>query len=715
MKSVIRIYAWAIAGFFLSCESSQPDQGLDVPIDPLSEALVIDPSTGIPYAITFQHPISGYDTFDYGFGFAQQNSRFCVTIGSAGECLGYGHHLGRDTIPGKTPVGTIVRAPADGIVRITTNIDFGAYGSDDVSIKPYRGCVIVLEHLLKNKQAVTSLLGHVQCESQNGYQPESHQGNPRVGDIVRRGQYVGHVADYWSGTPEKRVNWHHLHWAMGKGRFAASAYTLKELSPYVRGYAPRSEFSRDPETSASIHAKWLDPFLVVAANGDPVAQANANVRSHPSGSLLQDQDGRYWMVAQHGKIHQISSEIFIGDRYDSGKAISVSDDEINCYHQAEPMVSLGHVTLYVRPGTNTVVMAYDQAWQRFDVIRWEALLSWNYDDVDLIDQASASFYETSYSDHGFRMLRPGSLVKAEDASEVAIVTAEQRRLPIVSGTVFEHAGFRWEHVVSLPASVLDAVAGTRMDRPFTVEDLQACVVQASCPGGEMRCGGGGGVTECIPGSWNACWCSTGMEGEQQCAQDGASFLPCDCSSSHGSNERRGGEEQETPHCIPGAFISCTCDQDRKGAQECMDDGRSFGACICESQNENSGSPMSPPHDDPLHLQYQSPTAGELSIQGWWRNPDGSTRPWGNIPCLDPDATDDLLECDLPVPSGASAFEFQVFIPDSKYWGDHSCISGGCNHPLGALMLTAKEMTLVYTFVPNGTGPLYYNGYLMFVP
>ena len=87
------------------------------------DGLQIDPATGIPYALTFQFPVVGFDTSDFGFGFASENNRFCLQY-SGNQCVSYGYHLGRDTVVGETPFGTEVVAPGDGIVRVTTDLTF---------------------------------------------------------------------------------------------------------------------------------------------------------------------------------------------------------------------------------------------------------------------------------------------------------------------------------------------------------------------------------------------------------------------------------------------------------------------------------------------------------------------------------------------------------------------------------------------------------------
>ncbi len=731
------------------------DPTLDPPTqsnDPAHDGLTRDAATGIPIVATFQHPLPGFDTSDYGFGFGSVNDAFCLPI-SGGGCEQQ-LHLARDTVVAKTPVGTNVFAPADGVVRITTDIRFGAFGSDSSANASYNGCAIVLEHLLQNGQAVTTILGHLVCEAGTSYVPSSRRGNPPVGSLVARGQYVGHVGHYWHG-PDQSRDWHHLHWGMRKGRFQASGYTRTALGPYIRGYAPRSEFRTDSTTGALVHPEWLDPFLVVQANGDPVAQADASVRHHPSGTLIRAPDGAHWSVMDDVTIAPVSTDVIVTDRYDLSSAVAATQEEIDCHHHATPVEPLGHVTLYVRPGTNTVVMAYDQSWTRYDVIRWEAFVSWGFGDLDIPDLVSGSFYESSYQDRGFRRMRPGSFVKADNASEVAIVTIDGKRLPIASGDVFERAGFQWDRVISLPYSVLDQVAGPRENRTFTISDLTRCAVPPDCPGGGTSCGGGSAAV-CVPGERFACMCTEAAVGEQSCADDGLSFLPCTCSSTEGGSggapsEDVGsggvpdppnggvggsaGQDPEEPPPVSSGGIDASLPEGGSGGVETpletsggtmasggvlsFSGGQSSSGGTISSTGGMTGSGgqvLPPVSSAALRLLYQAPVGGPFQIMGWWEAPDGVNRSWEVIPCPDADSSDDQLECDLPVPAGSPVFEFQIYLPDERYWGDHSCgPKGGCDQPIGSVTLTSAGMDVPVTFVPNPEGAPYYNGQVAPVP
>lgn len=155
---------------------------------------------------------------------------------------------------------------------------------------------------------------------------------------------------------------------------------------------------------------------------------------------------------------------------------------------------------------------------------------------------------------------------------------------------------------------------------------------------------------------------------------------------------------------------------------CLDDcNHGLGGGGVDDVIQDAGSPETTlPEDEPtdvypLHLRYVGDVIGAHTMSAWWLNPDGTTRAWDVVmECADIDISDTLLECDLPVPSGSSNFEFQVTRPDGRFWGDHACDSGGCGNPLGSLTLT-KGGDIPYMFQPNSAGPPYYNGYLASVP
>lgn len=727
----------------LGCGSTK-----DVKDDPeaLQQGIRTDPATGIPYATTYQFPLQGLNASDLGFGFGSMNTLICMSRDSQGECLAYGYHLARDTQVGKTPYGTLVVAPADGIVRVTTDITLKGYGATSSANPDYYGCVIVLEHMQPNGQAFTSLLGHVKCESGQAYDPGARTGNPKRDAVVRRGQYLGRIGHYWYGAG-KTVDWHHLHFGIRQGRYQAASYTRSGIYKWVRGYAARSEFKTDPQTGKLAHPEWVDPVIILKALGDPALTPDVGVRHHPPGSLLEDPQGGYWLVAGEAELARIPAGVMQQDRYDQSRAVRASADELACYARAADVAGLGQVTLYQRPGSPTVVMAYDAKQQRFDVIRQEALFSWGYNFSELTkDLAKIQKLESQYASQGFRRLRPGSLVKAVESSEVCIVTPWQTRRPIVSGEVFEKLGYAWERVVAIPQDVLDVVAGPRESGMVTWDSVFDCALPAPCPS-DGDCGGGA-APEDYPGEEDdegyppetdagqgqadgggqmveAC---NGLDDDGNGAVDeificrqGAMGGP-GCLSECGTSGQR---VCDAPDCSWGTCrpfaegCSNTIDDDCNGLADCADPACALdSACQAMSdagtldagQSVSDGMTM-------LRFIYVGPaTSGSIKLNAWWQPPNAPARAWAQVTeCVDVIPGDGLLDCEFAVASQSSPLEFQIDLPNGQYWGDQSCWNGGCGTTVGSLKVYGPDGEIAYALVPNQAGPPYYNGRIGIVP
>jgi hypothetical protein len=703
----------------------------------VQQGIQTDPATGIPYATTYQFPLQGLNASDLGFGFASMNTLICMSRDSQGGCLAYGYHLARDTQVGKTPYGTLVVAPADGIVRVTTDITLKGYGATNSANPDYYGCVIVLEHMRPNGQAFTSLLGHVKCENAQAYDPSARTGNPKRDTVVRRGQYLGRIGHYWYGAG-KTVDWHHLHFGIRQGRYLAASYTRSGVYKWVRGYAARSEFTTDAQTGKLVHPEWTDPAVILKELGDPALTPDVGVRHHPPGSILEDAQGGYWLVAGEAELARIPASVMQQDRYDPSRAVRASADELACYARAADVVSLGQVTLYQRPGSPTVVMAYDAKQERYDVIRQEALFSWGYGFGDIMkDAAKIQKAESQYAPKGFRRLRPGSLVKAVESSEVCIVTPWQTRRPIVSGEVFEKLGYAWERVVAIPQDVLDAVAGPRESGMVTWDSIFDCALPAPCPS-DGDCGGGappedyfgeddGGGPAPDAGVQATETCN-GLDDDGNGAIDeifmcrqGAADGP-GCTAECGTSGQR---VCDAPDCSWGTCrpfaegCANTIDDDCNGLVDCADPAcASDPACQAKPDAGTADSAQSAPNGMTLlRFVYSGPaTPGAIKLNAWWQPPNASARAWSQVTdCIDAQSGDGRLDCQFPVASQSSPFEFQIDLPNGQYWGDQSCWNGGCGTTVGDLAVYGPDGVLGYALVPNQSGPPYYNGRIEIVP
>jgi hypothetical protein len=718
-----------------------------------SQGISLDPKTGVPYATTYQYPLQCVEASDFGFAFGSMNTNICMARDQDKKCVAYGYHLARDSRVDKTPYGTEVVAPADGIVRITTDVTFRGYGSTSSANANYFGCVIVLEHEFPNGDPITTLLGHVQCESGVAYSATGRSGNPPRNTVVHRGQYLGHIGHYWYGAG-KTTDWHHVHWGIRKGKFSAASYTRAALGKYARGYANLSEFSVNSVTHLKTHAEWTDPFSVVQALGDPALTPAVGVRHHPPGSLLEDADGKHWLVAEETKVSLVPQAVMLADRYDASSAVRVSAEELACYDHGPNVSALGPVTAYQRPGTSTVVMAYEQTHGRYDVIRWEALLSWGLSQNDLTANATKiNLAENTYADRGYRRLRPGTLVKADESSEVTLVTPQSERLPIATGEVFEALGYDWKKIVSLPAVVLDQVAGQRSPKLVDFDSIHHCLTPPPCPDNQV-CAGGDDPIEDDPalepedtGQAEAGVGGSGGNGPSEICNglddDGNGqadeIFMCQLSATDGppcvtSCNTSGMRECVAPACSWGACHpfpeSCanTLDDDCNGFVDCADpvcvadplcvpsqDAGSGGSSGSGGSAGTGGSGGQANSLAEIHFTYVGPAVpGNHVLWAWWQPPTATPRTWAPVTeCADSAPGDGKLECVFQLPHGTGPLEFQVALPDNRFWGDESCNpTGGCGQTIGSVHVADAQGDLLVTLVPNNPDSQpYYNGYI----
>jgi hypothetical protein len=189
-------------------------------------ALISSKVNSDPIADSFQYPLPNWAYYTAnGFGFGRPNPNY------------KGYHLGIDTNVDGTPTGIPVFAIANGLVVISDNIKIGGYGSDNKKLSEicgvqYYGYAIVIQHQLPDGSFITSLYGHLQPGSDK-YNETQQVGIVPKGYEVKKGQYIGRVADFWHFTGKncERENWHHLHFGIRKGKY----YTGND-SEYVKGY-----------------------------------------------------------------------------------------------------------------------------------------------------------------------------------------------------------------------------------------------------------------------------------------------------------------------------------------------------------------------------------------------------------------------------------------------------------------------------------------------
>ncbi|MFH2231908.1 MAG: hypothetical protein ABII13_01905 [Patescibacteria group bacterium] len=111
--------------------------------------------------------------------------------------------------------------------------------------------------------------------------------------------------------------------------------------------------------------------------------------------------------------------------------------------------------------------------------------------------------------------------------------------------------------------------------------------------------------------------------------------------------------------------------------------------------------------------------GTIEFQGMWDPPGPIFYDW--VPstfaqCKDKEPGDGKLQCLLDMPSGTTKFLFTLHLPDGSWWGDMSFDpQGGKGSTIGTVILTGPNGNISYIMLPNGSGPMYMNGYVSIVP
>lgn len=418
-------------------------------------------------------------------------------------------HLGHDVVYAQ---GTAIHPLACGVLRF--------YGP----ATGYGSLVAVLEHKLEQPlsaengegEQVTfssflTIYGHLRkTSSLNGGDALTW----RVGDTIKPTDTIGYIqSDDLNGDgPE------HLHLGI---RLQTMAAAQAVDSAWFRGNDTYGEgayksYYTDPATFIPNMEMYLEGNEF--GEGDPQGSSVAN--NHPVGTLLRGASGGpTWMVVSKGHLLDVSSYTHLPFNC----AVVVAEQVLDCYEpvvfdpvsleldgrvikfQGEPQVYKLYPGAGFTPSAFQVFLSYD------------AFLSWGYDDQDI--QTCALSEKTALlgqlQDKGGLGFRPGTLVKGQGQSEVAVAHQSGKRRPIFNWDVFEELGYDADCVYEIEPSTLDLVAGARSEQVITLDEIE-------------QCSSGQASTVCVPGAYITCDCVGGQIGSRSCKTDGSGYEDCIC-------------------------------------------------------------------------------------------------------------------------------------------------------------------------------------------
>lgn len=392
-----------------------------------------------------------------------------------------GKHLGTDSLKLE---GEEVRSIGCGIIRF--------YGS----ASGYGELVAVVEHRLEKPidavngkgetVSVDSFLvifGHLRKSVERGGEELQY----KVGDEVGAGDVIGYVND----DAHNGDGAEHIH----IGVRIQSANQAKAVdSKWFRGY--------DGKPS---QLKWFaDPVTFFAT----LASSQTETVWHPAGTVILDSNGTHWMVEENSARTKISPQTAKQEKLDA-RAVQASDDEIDCLQNGGEFVSPRSGNRLVKFNDASTVYEYAGDWPgkwRMAFISYEAFVSWGWDDaeIELRPASDKQQFFAQSQDKGMRLVRDGTLVKSDDASEVSAVSSGMR-LPIFNWETFLQMGYSANNVVVLPKETIEQVAGPR-GSVIKPGNLSVCGEFGGGGLGEGGSGGGGdggagagtGVTTGVP-------------------------------------------------------------------------------------------------------------------------------------------------------------------------------------------------------------------------
>lgn len=388
----------------------------------------------LPVTYAMQFPLQGNWWEMTGFGFGEYNSAFGAS------------HVAVDSQVSKTPVGTSVFAPCNGRVVLSDDMTLGGYGADSSANSQYRGHVVLLECRLVNNEYVTVLLGHVQGPGEV-YDANRHRGLVLKGMMVKAGQYVAKVADYWHGATQK-VNWHHLHFGIRRGQFNPA-----DVNTYVRGYASYG-WSADKKS----HVHWVDPTAFVLKHSRLATW-------HPDGSLVQVYGSPMIYQVYAGMLHHIMNEpVFNAHQFNWRAVTLISEEEFNCYKQGAVINWQPDREFYTYQGRSYMLEFVGQpaTCALFEFKSDLAALTWGFPkNVQGISDSEHDSWVQECGAPRLLYMRDGSVVKpigafeSFDPSAMFVSTYNGVLHEFLTVESFESLGLAWDAVNEVDADDLE--------------------------------------------------------------------------------------------------------------------------------------------------------------------------------------------------------------------------------------------------------------------
>jgi len=207
-------------------------------------------------------------------------------------------------------------------------------------------------------------------------------------------------------------------------------------------------------TSPEVFNTWFDwRDIIIVSSSEMNSYATGDVLGFKPGTLVKTSDGpEVYVVVNNTIRHIVSPEVFMGLDYNWSNIVLVTSSDLEKYSQGDKLVTGGtHPEGAVIKSTNAPEVYLLDGGKKRHLPNPEVFYSrYNWEEVLWVSPSEMASYSA-----GERIgFRPGSLVKANDQSEVYVITDTTKR-HISSPQIFVAKGYRWDNVVITTAAELD--------------------------------------------------------------------------------------------------------------------------------------------------------------------------------------------------------------------------------------------------------------------
>lgn len=599
-------------------------------------------------------------------------------------------HLGHDII---LPAGASINPIVCGKIVF--------YGPAD----GYGTLVVAIEHTLEQAiqvlngdgdwvfvKAFLTIYGHGSKIDPMGKEPDL---NWKIGDTVSPSDTIMYIQEDIQPGQTHDPNGHgpeHLH-------FGVRAQSVKEAKAVDGSY-----WLRGNDTNGKYKKYFTDPVTFLPALGKHLGvevnkqgavndnTASGNVTHHPIGTLLLDKtNDKEWLVVEQDQILDVGSYKTLP----RSCAVITSQEEIACYKKAafHPLAMVLDAKVVKFDGLPEVYRLFPgpgyETTGYHVFLSYESFLSWGYRDSQI------EHHPASAKQNVLGNLTHKGGVGFMSGSLVKGIGQSETAVANQHGT--RRPIFHWDvfQQAGYKQQCVYEIHASTLD-VVAGSRVESMITSATL----LECSAGSSQSICAPGTVLPCSCN-GSPGNQSCLDDGMSFGPCMCepgpggsggSSGAGGTSGTAGTGGSDAEGGSGGSSGASGSSGTGGGSGTGGSAGSGGTANVGGSSGSAGTGGASTNLVSVTIVYQGPHWTKPTIEASW-----GTRPYGAVSGCTPLAFG-YASCTFDVPEAVlNSMYWQVNLGNSRYWGDTSGVSPAPCVPAGDLPnYFGTEVTVIGT-------------------